>query len=289
MHVGNNSSSEARHHVTQQEQHSRVENKPPQSPREMGTLEGAGHQPPRDISCTSSPRFTAQGAVCHPVTGAADPRSGGLMYKTMPRWVLCIRYGHTGPRNEGIPSATCAFTGLSPSVISSRDSTTRSSQRSGNLTVPMTHQKNYQNTALSQFSLQIQKKKNKPTLIPPYFNQTISRRGQNANTCMVSAFTSSLQQHLHACLLGSEKSSDFYSPTSCVCMSSRSSGEPGTSHTTFPSSTWEHPRTNAGGDLKVIAKKGTNRSILYQKEEIMAISRGSLKMKHLCLFKETPD
>lgn len=160
MHVGNNSSSEAKHHVTERAQNSRVENKPPGARGSRGTLEEAGHQLPGDISCAPPPRFTAQGALCHPVAGAADPRCRGLTYETMPRRLLCIRHGHTGSRNEGIRSPTCPSTGLpphQPSVISSRDSGTRSSRRSRNPTVPMTHRKSYQDAAWPQFSLQIQK------------------------------------------------------------------------------------------------------------------------------------
>lgn len=99
---------------------------------------------------------------------------------------LCSKYGHKGSQNQGIPRPTCAFTGLFPSVISSKDNRTRSSRWSRNPTVPMTHQKNYQNTTLSQFSLQnTEKEKQTHSLIFLYFKKKISKSGQNANTCIV--------------------------------------------------------------------------------------------------------
>lgn len=67
MHVGNNSSSEARDYVIEQEQHSRVENKPPQSLQEPGDSGGGQAPAPwRHLRYTSA-------EVCHPVVGAADP------------------------------------------------------------------------------------------------------------------------------------------------------------------------------------------------------------------------
>lgn len=228
MHVGNNSSSEAKHHVTERAQNSRVENKPPGARGSRGTLEEAGHQLPGDISRAPPPRFTAQGALCHPVAGAADPRCRDLTYETMPRRVLCIRHRHTGSRNEGIRSPTCPSTGLHPT--------------------PTPPAQCYQQQRERDQEQPAEQDPHGPHDTP----EKLSRR------CMASVLPSNTENK----------------PT-------------GRSHRTVPSNTGGQTlHRNAGGDREVIAKKGTNRPISYQREEITAISRRSRKMKHLCSLKK---
>lgn len=204
MHVGNNSSSEARGHVIEQEQHSRVENKPPQSPQGPGdSSRGQAPAPrghplhtPAEAGCTGNclppcpgscrptfqrppasrvthsscfPMGTSQWAgwpdwapgnlnPCQlllwftvrsisllqvqvpeawrhcwssPIVGRDPGLSKVLCWRTPSRaipnvgdhaqqWTLCIKHGHEGSQNQGIPSPTCAFTGLFPVLAAAK-------------------------------------------------------------------------------------------------------------------------------------------------------------------------
>lgn len=133
------------------------------------------------------------------------------------RWALGIKYGHKGSQSQGNPTPMCGFTGLFPSVTSDKDRRTSSTQWRRSPMVPRTHQKNCQNTTLSQFSLQNTETKTNHSPIPLYFNEMTSKSSQNTNTRgappsrpaqtsppAAPPRTRPLQQHLRAWLPGSK-------------------------------------------------------------------------------------